>query len=157
MRTRHGAVLAIGLATLFVATVVVASPPGVAAQAPADETPTPTATATPLRGRWGGFNDRGLPVTFEVSPDGAQASAFAVTAVFSAPLCNAFSRTQEISDFGPAPIIDNHFSYSNNASGFSFQGWFTATGLATGTYALNNYQVSFGMDLPPVLLRLFAD
>ncbi len=109
-------------------------------------TPTPTTAVVPLGGRWGGQTTRGFPVVFYISADGAQWTSFALTTNFSAPQCNIVSRTIEIPALGPGPVISGHMAYSGN---FAFDGWFTATALASGLYTLTNYPVSVGMDAPP--------
>lgn len=141
MRMPRSVLWAAGLAALVLAVAVAA------VCSDASAAPGPSALVTPLVGNWGGTTSRGFPVTFDVSTGGAQWTTFNVTTAFTATHCNLFAREHTIPEIGPGDIISGHFIFED--AHFAFQGWFTTTGLATGTYALMNYPISIGMDEPP--------
>ena len=100
----------------------------------------------PAGGFFTGSTNRGFPVSFTVSPNGAQWTNFKLRTNFTAANCGVIG-TLQVTAFGPGNIVNNRFSYTSPT--YSFTGQFTSTVAATGTYSFNNFRITINIPSPP--------
>jgi hypothetical protein len=103
--------------------------------------------ATPSAGLWSGTTSEGHPMSFMVTPSGAQWSEFVLETYFVATDCYGVGVTLEISVPGPGNITTNQFSY--NSLDYDFSGQFTSASSASGTFSFSDYQILISLPFPP--------
>lgn len=124
-------ILGCGLVPLFGPTPTPAPTATPTATSTPPATPTPSA---PISGLWKGATNDNHPISFEVSASGDKVVKFSIENIeFFTKDCGgetsgAFSQTTE----GQIGVINDQFSFSSED--YSFQGRFTSTTTATGTY-----------------------
>ena len=98
------------------------------------EPPTPTATPSglPMPGVWSGTTNQDYPVNFTVTSSRTSLSQFYIKYRVS---CEGGSVTREGSILGDLPITHSNFNISDSFLGHVFEGTFTSTTSAHGTWS----------------------
>jgi hypothetical protein len=109
-------------------------------------TPTNPPAPTPIPGHWAGTTNLVYPMSFDVSADSAQWSAFTLETEYSAPECGASGTLTSVTD-GPGDIVDSQFSYTSST--YSFTGQFLSAISASGTYDYDNFLIVIPIPNPP--------
>ncbi len=122
-------------------------------------TPTPTPTATPpatptprapASGLWTGTTNDGRPVSFDISGDRSKVSTFSLADIefFTTDCGGETSGTFSQSTEGLLHIANDQFSFSSE--NYSFEGQFTSTTTAMGTYEFA--KITIQVASPPAYL-----